>query len=104
MKIPQNAAAAIAMLPVTRGAAVVIAIPPRKPSLANLLVGQPMTHAFVTHDPGTRWPDRMGQQLVEAALDRGGAAVLVFASLADAIAAHRRVVAAVAAAGAAHDA
>jgi len=48
-------------------------------------------HAALTHDAGCSWPDRVGELFAEEALAAGGAAVLVFASLADALACRQRL-------------
>ena len=48
-------------------------------------------HAALTHDAGCSWPDRVGELFAEEALAAGGAAVLVFATLADALTCRQRL-------------
>ncbi len=94
MKIPAHARVALAALPPSPGAAVIIATPPRSPRLADL---DGATTVALTCAPTTMWPDARGERAIEAALDAGGAAVLVFATLGDALVAHRRALAQIAA-------
>ena len=84
-------------------------------AVARLLVGVPLGHvvavgpeelvahptavlnqrpgltALLTHDAGLSWPDPTGEALAAAALEQGGAALLVFATAADAVACHARL-------------
>ena len=78
------------MDPGTGAYAVVLAKPPLEPSLSNAL--QPgRLAAAIEHERGLTWPDCLGQQLAQAALEREGVALLVFASLGDAMACKLRL-------------
>ncbi len=48
-------------------------------------------HAKLIHGAGRAWPDYVGERLTEEALAAAGAAVLVFATLADALACRQRL-------------
>jgi hypothetical protein len=47
--------------------------------------------ALLTHDAGISWPDRKGEAVARSIIAAGGAVVLAFASLADALACLQRV-------------
>ena len=68
--------------------AVFISRPPQEatPEVWAKLMNTPgATLACVTHDKGVSWPDRKGEGMVHAALDRGGLALLAFTDLGDAL-------------------
>ncbi len=50
-------------------------------------------HAKLIHGAGRAWPDCVGERLTEEALAAAGAAVLVFATLADTLACRQRLLA-----------
>jgi hypothetical protein len=94
MKLPSNANCSLAMFPPNRGAVVIIAASPTPPTLdalADQVAQGRGLSAHISHDPGLSWPDAAGQRLVEEVLARCGIAVLTFASMGDALRAHRRV-------------
>lgn len=94
--IPATARCALCALPPATGAAVLIAVPPVEPSFdalaAAMAAGRGLS-AILTHDRGVSWPNAAGRRLLADVLARGGIALLVHASMADALAAHRRVLA-----------
>lgn len=49
--------------------------------------------AVLTHDSGLSWPDKRGEALAAAILERGGGIILAFERLADAMACHKRLTA-----------
>lgn len=70
--------------------AVVLAKPPLEPTLSTALqLGR--VSAAVQHGRGVIWPDHVGQQLAQAALEHGGVALLAFCCLADAMACKLRL-------------
>ncbi len=69
---------------------VAVARPPAEPVPENLVRPGELS-ALLTHDPGVSWPDRSGEELSLAVLERGGLVVLAFSALADAMACHRRL-------------
>jgi hypothetical protein len=74
------------------GYLVCVARPPLQATPEALSTSTPgQVHAVLTHDAGCSWPDRVGELFAEEALAAGGAAVLVFASLADALACRQRL-------------
>jgi hypothetical protein len=91
MKLPANSRIALAALPPSSGAALILTVAPRSPRLADL---DGATTVALTCAPALLWPDARGERAIEAALDAGGAAVLIFATLGDALVAHRRALAA----------
>jgi hypothetical protein len=70
--------------------AVVLARQPVAAVPASLL-RRGVVSACLTHDEGTTWPDRAGENLAAAVLEAGGAVMLSFATLVDAIAFKTRV-------------
>lgn len=52
--------------------------------------------ALLTHEAGIDWPDRRGVALAEETLALGSPVILQFARLSDALAAHKRLTAAMA--------
>jgi hypothetical protein len=76
--------------PVDELYAVILARPPLEASPANLLRTGGLS-ACVTHPEGETWPDKRGEMLVRAALERGSPALLIFDTLQDALACKGRL-------------
>lgn len=93
MKLPPDTRAAIGIVPGTIGAIVVLATPPRAPTLDALLSNhrERGLHVLVRHPAGIAWPDKLGEGMVEYALAHGDVAGLAFDSVADALRAHARL-------------
>ena len=64
--------------------------------LLNELAEAGRMTTFLAHETGVAWPDRQGVALAEETLEQGCPVILQFARLADALAAHKRLTAAMA--------
>lgn len=93
MKLPSDTRTAISMFPGTPGAIVVIAAPPRAPTLDTLLKNhrEQGVHILVRHPAGVAWPDKLGEGMVENALAHGDVAGLFFERFGDALKAQTRL-------------
>ena len=85
LALPADAAVRLHIRP--EGFLVCIARPPLEGTPEALSTSTPgQVHAKLTHDAGRAWLDRVGELFAQEALAAGNAAVLVFATLADALA------------------
>ena len=77
---------------------VLIAPRPREANMRLLdeLAAPGCLSTLLTHEAGINWPDKQGVALIEAVLLEGGPAILQFSRLSDALAAHKRLTAAMA--------
>jgi hypothetical protein len=95
MRTPPGTDPRLGLLPDTGKYFVIVAAPPRVPSMNLLaLVNQPGPGEIIvllTHDEGVGWPNRHDVALAEAVLEAGGIVILKFASLNDAMSCHRRL-------------
>ena len=92
MRLPPGTEARLGLIP-NQGYFVFLAAPPLQAGvhlLARLREPGTMT-ALLTHDPDLTWPDRYGEALAEHVLAHGGAVVMQFASMANAMSAQRRL-------------
>ena len=98
MRTPPGTASRLGLV-MGGGYFVFVAPPPVEPGPHLLdVLGRPgELTTLLTHDAGVSWTDRRGVALAEATLQAGGAVVMQFATLADALAAHRRLQTALAA-------
>lgn len=93
MKLPPGTEARLGLIP-QAGYFVFLAVPPLTAGshlLAQLEKPGSLT-ALITHDPGMDWTDRKGELLAEGVLHQGGAVVMRFETMADALGAQRRLV------------
>ncbi len=94
--IPSDADVRVHILPQTAGEhrfVVLMCRPPQEATpaaFAALLATHGAVAAYLTHDAGVSWPDRIGQELALRALDHDGIALLRFATLTDAMQAKAR--------------
>jgi hypothetical protein len=94
VRLPPDTDARLGFVPGQAGAYFVfLAAPPETAGmhLLDLLTRPGSLTAMLTHDPGVSWPDRRGVDLAEAMLAGGGVAILQFATMADALACHGRL-------------
>ena len=92
MQIPDDLDIRLLLLPGQPSAACAIVAPAPLKADLSLFTKPGCMSAMLTHDPGLDWPDRRGERLAEAMLREGRPVGFVFASLADALACHRRLV------------
>jgi hypothetical protein len=89
MTFPPETDVRLGLIPHTNDYYVFLATPPLaagshllKEMRAGALV------ALLTHEPGCKWTDRRGEQLAVSVLVNGGAVIMQFATMQDALAAH----------------
>ena len=93
MRLPPGTDVRLGLMPDVPAYFVFIAPAPLKAGTHLLdLVNRPgEVAALLTHDAGVNWTDRHGVALAESVLTEGGAVIMQFETMADALAAHRRL-------------
>lgn len=92
MKFPPETDCRLGLIPGGREYYVFLAAPPLKAGVELLDVARRPGSLTVTltHDAGCAWTDRKGERFAESFLANGGAVIMQFATLQDALAAHAR--------------
>lgn len=97
MRLPPNTEVRLGLVADAPAFFVFLAVPPLRAGTHLLdMVSNPGISALLTFDRDVDWPDQKGVALIEATLEQGGPAILQFARLADALAAHKRLTTAMA--------